>query len=227
VSPSGGTGLTIAEMRNRVSPAVAAILERSAEFGFLGTMPVSEQIDHSLGFVFAAESALVQPPRTVLDLGTGGGVPGLVLLSYWPESHVILVDANQRRTEFLSMETAGWDGPGGIEVVRGRAEEVARSARYRGQLDLVTSRSFGSPAVAAECGAPFLAPGGLMVISEPPADGVGASRWPVEGLAEVGLESASPMRFDDRFGFQVVRKVESTPDRYPRRVGIPAKRPLF
>ena len=216
----------IAEMRDRVSSSVTAILERSAELGFLGTMPLSEQIDHSLGFVFATESALEQPPRTVLDLGTGGGVPGLVLLSCWPESHVVLLDANQRRTEFLSGETAGWRGPGGVEVVRGRAEEMGRSTRYRGQLDLVTSRSFGSPAVAAECGAPFLVRGGLMVISEPP-DGVGDNRWPVEGLAELGLEVASPVRFDHRFGFQVLRKSAQTPDRYPRRVGVPAKRPLF
>jgi 16S rRNA (guanine527-N7)-methyltransferase len=216
----------IAEMRKRVSSSVTVVLERSAGLGFLGTMPVSEQIDHSLGFVFAAESTLGQPPRTVLDLGTGGGVPGLVLSSCWPESRVVLLDANQRRTDFLSAETAGWIGPGGIEVVRGRAEEVARSTRYRGQFDLVTSRSFASPAVATECGAPFLAIGGVMVISEPP-DVEGGTRWPVEGLAEVGLESSSPMRFDGRFGFQVLRKSDPTPDRYPRRVGIPSKRPLF
>ncbi len=216
----------MAEMRERVSSSVTAILERSAELGFLGTMPVSEQIDHSLGFVFAAESALDTAPRRVLDLGTGGGIPGLILLSCWPESQVVLLDANQRRTDFLSAETAGWAGSGGVEVVRGRAEEIARSTRYRGKLDLVTARSFGSPAVATECGSPFLAIGGVMVISEPP-EVVGDSRWPVEGLAEVGLTSASPVRFDDRFGFQVLRKPHQTPDRYPRRVGVPAKRPLF
>ena len=189
-------------------------------------MSVSEQIDHSLGFVFAAESALGKAPRSVLDLGTGGGVPGLVLFSCWPDSQVVLLDVNQRRTEFLSAETAGWGSPGRVEVVRGRAEEMGRATRYREQLDLVTSRSFASPAVATECGAPFLVSGGVMVISEPP-DGVGANRWPVEGLAEVGLESASTIRVDDRFGFQILRKPGRTPDRYPRRVGVPAKRPLF
>jgi hypothetical protein len=65
-----------------------------------------------------------------------------------------------------------------------------------------------------------------MVVSEPP--GVADDRrWPVEGLALVGLISHSRVRFDDRFGYQVLVKSEMTPERYPRRVGIPAKRPLF
>ena len=106
------------------------------------------------------------------------------------------------------------------------AEEAGRTGRLRGKFELVTSRSFGGPAVTAECGAPFVSIGGVMVVSEPP-DGFEDSRWPVEGLAKVGLLAAARMRFDERFGYQILVKSDSTADRYPRRVGIPAKRPLF
>jgi len=222
--PDSGGGL--AEWRDRVLPAVDRILRRSADQGFLGAMPVADQIDHALGFAFAAESVLDRRPTSFVDLGTGGGVPGLVLLACWPNCRAVLLDANERRSEFLDQWTAGWERSGTIEVVRGRAEEVAREPAFRQQFDLVTSRSFGPPPVTAECGGPLLSVGGLLVVSEPP-EGAGSDRWPDRGLAEVGLAEAAHIRFDDRFGYRVMMKMEVTSDRYPRRVGVPAKRPLF
>lgn len=224
--PAGGSPPTVPELRSRVLPWVEQVLFRAGELGFLGAMPVDEQIDHALGFAFAAELALGGPPRAVLDLGTGGGVPGLVLVSCWPQAHVVLLDASQRRTEFLRSETDRWVNSEAIEVMRGRAEEVGREARLRERFDLVTARSFGSPGVTGECGAPFVARGGVLVVSEPPGP-PGAGRWPVEGLTKVGLEVGEQQRFDQRFGYQVLVKAEGTSDRYPRRVGQPAKRPLF
>ena len=201
-------------------------LERAAELGFLGRMPVVEQIDHALGFVVAVESALGRPPATVADLGTGGGVPGLVLHPCWPESRVVLLDGNQRRTEFLTAQIDFSDALARVEVVRGRVEELARDDRFRRQFEVVTARSFGSPAVTVECGAPLLGAGGVMVVSEPPGP-ADERRWPEEGLAQVGLSRVSRVRLDGRFGYQVLVKSGETPDRYPRRVGIPTKRPLF
>lgn len=225
VTGSGNRPDTALELNARVAPWVPEALARSAELGFLGDVPVAEQVDHALGFVFSAESELGAAPRSVIDLGTGGGLPGLVLRSCWPECRLVLLDAHRRRTEFLEELADHWKGGGEVEVVRGRAEELARSPRFRQQFDLATSRSFGSPAVAAECGAPFLSVGGVMIVSEPPD--AAATRWPAGGLAMVGLQAEDRVRFDDRFGYQVLRKSEPTDDRYPRRVGIPAKRPLF
>ena len=213
-------------LRSRVDDAVVVALQRSAGRGFLGSMPVDEQIDHALGFVAATETVLGGPPSSAVDIGTGGGVPGLVLHTCWPTCRLVMMDGNQRRTDFLSEEVAGWGGPSVIEVVRGRAEELARDDRYRRQFQLVTARSFGKPAVTAECGSPFLELEGVMVVSEPPHEDVDA-RWPGEGLAELGMTRGSPSRFDDRFSYQLLYKSDETPDRYPRRVGIPSKRPLF
>ena len=216
----------LAELRLRVSDRIRQTLERAADLGFLGGMPIGEQIDHALGFVAAVESELKRPPHSVIDLGTGGGLPGLVLLSCWSVSRIVLLDANERRTAFLIEEVEGWRPDAQVEVVRGRAEEIGRDDRFRQQFEVLTSRSFGSPAVTAECGAPLVSVGGLMVVSEPPQTS-DESRWPAAGLAHLGLSPLSSMRFDDRFGYQLLRKVGPTSDRYPRRVGVPAKRPLF
>ena len=140
-------------------------------------MPIDEQIDHSLGFVAAVESVLGGAPGSAVDLGTGGGIPGAVLHSCWPSCRLVLMDGSLRRTEFLTNEVEGWQSPSLVEVARGRAEELARKEEYRGSFDLVTARSFGPPTVTAECGAPLLRTGGLMVVSEPPG-----SRMPIGGL---------------------------------------------
>lgn len=223
--PESSPQLGSAEWRQRIVAEVEPTLVRSAELGFLGSMAILDQISHSLGFVAAAETALGRRPEAVADLGSGGGVPGLVLLACWPECRLVLLDANERRTEFLVEATSGSATGGRVEVIRGRAEEIGHDERYRGRFELVTSRSFASPAVSAECGAALLIDQGLMVVSEPP-DGIG-DRWPVEGLARLGLEVLPPVRFEERYGYQPLRKVAMTEDRYPRRVGIPAKRPLF
>jgi 16S rRNA (guanine527-N7)-methyltransferase len=218
--------LELSQLRARVSANVEGVLRRSSKLGFLGGMALDEQIDHALGFVFAAEVSLGRAPVTVLDLGSGGGVPGLVLSSCWPECRLVLMDANERRTEFLASELVEWGSGTAIEVVRARAEEVGRDPLWREQIELVTSRSFGAPAVTAECGASFLSLGGRLVVSEPP-EVDSDSRWPADGVGQVGLGRADRLRFDGRFGFQVLTKVETLSDRFPRRVGIPTKRPLF
>ena len=217
---------TLPALRSRVNGDIVAALQRSAGRGFLGSMPVDEQIDHALGFVAVTETVLRQPPASAVDIGTGGGVPGLVLHSCWPTCRLVLMDGNQRRTDFLSEEVAGWDHASMIEVVRGRAEELGRDDRYRRRFQLVTARSFGKPSITAECGSPLLDLNGVMVVSEPPEEDV-EGRWPSVGLAELGMTRRSRSRFDGRFSYQVLYKADETPERYPRRVGIPSKRPLF
>jgi 16S rRNA (guanine527-N7)-methyltransferase len=214
------------ELRSRVSGSLEPLLVQAAELGFLGSMPVGEQIDHALGFVFCAETDPSGPPGAVADLGSGGGLPGLVLAACWPDSRITLIDSNERRTAFLESAVERLLKGRNVVVVRGRAEEVSREEAMRQAFDVVTARSFGSPAVTAECAAPLLALGGLLVVSEPPG-GEGGTRWPVEGLSELGLTAGATTRFDDRFNYQSILKSAATPERYPRRVGIPAKRPLF
>lgn len=159
----------------------------------------------------------------VLDLGSGGGLPGLVLATHRPELQLTLLEARRRACRFLRQAVTDLGRPD-IMVVEGRAEEAARRPDLRETYDAVVARSFAPPPVTAECAVAFLRPGGRLVVSEPPDDG-GPGRWPVEGLKELGLGAA--VRVEGPGGTFVVLEKERLDDRWPRRVGIPAKRPRW
>ncbi|MHB1446036.1 MAG: RsmG family class I SAM-dependent methyltransferase [Acidimicrobiales bacterium] len=162
-------------------------------------------------------------PRSFADLGSGGGAPALVLLGLWTDSFAVLIEAAQRRAAFLveSLERLGWAQRS--EVVEARAEEVGRDVTYRQRFELVTARSFGSPAVTAECGAPLLAVGGILVVSEPPS---APERWPDAALSQLGLGSGTSTEVGG-YHFRILPQDDPCPERFPRRTGVPSRRPLF
>jgi len=163
------------------------------------------------------------PPRAFLDLGSGGGLPGLVLLVRW-KCRGVLLDSMEKRMNFLH-EVMDWpDAPLNAELVTGRAEEVAREPEMEAAFDLVTARSFGPPSVTAECAARFLAIGGALIVSEPPDDSE-TGRWNGGVLEMLGLEAKGRVRHGA--AFQVLLKVRATPREYPRSIGTPGKNPLF
>jgi len=145
-------------------------------------------------------------------------VPGLVLALTWPASAWTFVDAGERRCRFLVEAAETLSLAGRVHIAQGRAEELGRDPALRGHADLVTARSFGPPGVTAECGSPFLAVGGRLLVSEPP---VSAARWPEE-VATLGLRVGEQIG-----GVQVLEQAAPCPERFPRRTGVPAKRPLF
>jgi 16S rRNA (guanine527-N7)-methyltransferase len=145
----------------------------------------------------------------------------LVLALLWSDSTWILLDGTLRRTQLLETAVADLDLAGRVEIVFARAEDFGRTAA-RGTFDLVTARSFGPPAVTAECAAPFLRVGGHLLVSEPP-DGT-AGRWVGAPLDQLGLEDEGAAGTP---AMRCLRQVVPCPDRYPRRPGIPSKRPLW
>jgi 16S rRNA (guanine527-N7)-methyltransferase len=200
---------------------LAGVLERARDLGYLGPGPVEDHITHALGFAVQVPNA----PRRALDLGSGGGVPGLALATLaWPVTAWTLLDASARRCAFLTTAVAELGMTSRVAVIHGRAEDYGRAADLRGRADLVVARSFGSPSVTAECGAPLLAVGGHLVVSEPP-DGGSEGRWPGGGLDELGLERAGSVDAAASYAVFVARR--PCPDRFPRRPGVPSKRPLW
>lgn len=210
-----------------MSDLLTEVLTESRDLGFLGPGPIQPHIDHAAAFASAVDDA----PARALDLGAGGGLPGLVLAAtVWPEARWTFADAQARRTAFLEwgVETLGLGDR--VTVVTGRSEEIARDPEHRGAYDLVTARSFGAPPVTAECAVGFLRVGGRLVVSEPPVS-VTEERWPAAGVAQFGFGPARAVVADGAEGLPahlvVLTLDRAVDDRYPRRVGIPGKRPLF
>lgn len=210
-----------------------ALLEESQALGFLGPGALEPQVRHARGFADAARTAgaVLRTPSAprFLDLGAGGGIPGLVLSVLEWSGRGVLVEANHRRATFLAYAVASLALADRITVVTERAEVAAHDPALREAVDVVVSRSFGPPAVTAECGGPFLARGGLLIVSEPPVVEGGTplgDRWDVRGMAGVGLGRPLGVRSGGA-GFVVVQRTGDIPASLPRRTGVPRKRPLF
>lgn len=218
------------ERLSGASPGVLDALAQARAFGYLGPGPLQTHVDHSHGFgdAFELVTSPVGPSAhagfrgRVVDLGAGGGIPGLVLADRWPDSQWLFVDSHRRRMGTLGdvLVRLGWAER--TEVVLDRAELVARRSDLRGSCDLVVARGFAAPAVTAECAAGFLRPGGLLVVSEPPE---GPDRWSDAALAELGM--ARIVLAPAAFRFFVAMQEHPCPPKYPRAVGVPGKSPLF
>jgi 16S rRNA (guanine527-N7)-methyltransferase len=202
--------------------ALPAVLEDARSLGLLGPGPVERQLRHSVDLARAIGSF----DGHFLDLGSGGGLPGLVLAREFPGSRGVLLDSQLRRCEFLRTAVARLDLGARVDVVCGRAEVLARSESLRGRFDLVVARSFGAPPVTAECAVGFLRPGGALVVTEPPEADADESRWPADGLAQLGLGGLSRIRRGDTGAVRITAG-DGPDDRWPRREGVPAKRPLW
>jgi 16S rRNA (guanine527-N7)-methyltransferase len=243
-SEPGGPGPSPILIPSRHDELVA-VLVVARDRGFLGPGPIEAHIAHSMAFA----RAIARAPTRALDLGSGGGLPGLVLAAVWPTTSWTLLDAMVKRTAFLGEAIArlGWSDR--VVTLTARAELAARGP-LRGRCDLVVARSFARPAVTAECAAPFLCVGGRLVVSDPPEAGPAeagrpessraeasrpessqpewgdwASRWPAEGLRRLGLRASA--RPSGPVSLQELTLIEPCPERFPRRVGVPAKRPLW
>jgi 16S rRNA (guanine527-N7)-methyltransferase len=197
-----------------VATTVREVLEEAQRRGFLGPGPVESHVRHAWPLVDE-----LPPAGHVLDLGSGGGVPALVLALALPGTSWVLVESHRRRAAWLEDAGRALDLAGRITVLEERAEVTGRGL-WRGQAVGVVARSFGPPAVTAECAAPLLTAGATCWVAEPP-DPDGA-RWPAAGLALLGLAVTGRTA-----GWVALGAVSPCPDRYPRRVGVPAKRPLF
>jgi 16S rRNA (guanine527-N7)-methyltransferase len=202
--------------------AVADVLALGGARGWVGS-DSEAGIGHALGFARA-----VSAPRRFADLGSGGGLPGLVLACYWIEAHGLLIEANQRRAGFLAEAVRRLQLDSRVQVVGVRAEDAGRSASFRSRCDLVVARCFGPPSTTAECGAALLEVGGRLVVAEPPGPTPG--RWPREGLGKLGLEPMIKVQIAEHgrhWSYRVLLQEHLCPERFPRRAGMPAKRPLF
>jgi len=166
----------------------------------------------------------------VIDVGTGAGLPGLPLKIALTGLHLTLLESTAKKTRFLNhlVEKLGLTD---VEIVTGRAEDIARDDEYREKFDVVLSRAVASLPSLVELTMPFCAVGGRFIaqkkgamdeelcISMKAIDVMGGR---LDGTKQVSLPAAG----DDRV-LIVIDKVRLTPPEYPRRAGVPARKPIL
>lgn len=165
----------------------------------------------------------------LLDVGTGAGFPGIPLKIVCPRWRVALLEATGKKVRFLE-HLRDVLGIANLEVIHGRAETVARHDEHREKYDVVVARAVAEMPVLAELMLPFARLGGV-VIAMKAASAEAEVAEADRALAVLGgtLLRIIPLELPglvEPRRLAVIRKSAVTPDAYPRRPGIPAKRPL-
>ena len=189
------------------------------------------QIRH---FLDSLTLSLVLSPQTltsgrVVDVGSGAGLPGIPMKIAFPDMSLCLVDSMSKRTAFLAhlIEVLGLKG---VEIYTGRAEELAHRPDLREGFDGVFSRAVAKLRTLAELTLPFCRVGGVCVAQkqgdikgelEEASRAIQTQGGSLKEIKEVTLEGLIKPRV-----LVVLEKVSLTPSKYPRRPGMPAKRPL-
>ena len=167
-------------------------------------------------------------PIRLLDIGAGAGFPSLPMKILFPELDVTIIDSLNKRINFLHL-LAEELGLSGVHFYHGRAEDFAQDKAFRAQFDIVTARAVARMQVLSELTIPYLKVGGQLLALK-------ASNAPEEleeaknalnllfSKVEDNLQYELP-NGDPRY-ITLVEKKKETPNKYPRKAGIPNKRPL-
>ncbi len=187
----------------------------------LVSAPPDELIEDSLVLLQHLDDA-----RTVADVGSGGGLPGLPLKIVRPDLAITLIESDRAKAAFLVQACARL-GLTGVDVVDLPAEEAGRDPRYREAFDVAVARAVAPMPVLVELCLPLVKVGGRLLAQKTTREDVGAAAHAIEllgGSTEAVLASASSARGTGTI--VVVRKTSSTPPLYPRRTGVPRRKPL-
>ena len=168
-------------------------------------------------------------PVYVADLGTGAGFPGIPLAIMLPQVRFVLMDSLNKRISFIDEVVCELELKN-VETSCGRLEELGRDAAFREKFDAVVSRAVADLRVLCELSSPFLKVGGVLVSykGEKAAQELESSENAFSEL-KLALEQSveyTEMNSEKKRSIVVVKKIDFCPDRYPRRTGIPSKRPL-
>jgi 16S rRNA (guanine527-N7)-methyltransferase len=166
-------------------------------------------------------------PLRVIDVGSGGGLPGLPLRLARPDLRLTLLEANQRKAAFLVQAVATL-GLAGVEVVARRAEDAGHAERHREAYDFALARALAPMPVLVELCLPFVAVGGrLLAMKTNAAAEAESARSAIDRLGgELVRIDAAASAARSLGEVVVVAKVRPTPPEFPRRPGVPSRRPL-
>lgn len=169
------------------------------------------------------------PPARIIDVGTGAGFPGLVLKLLWPSSQVTLVDSVHKKTDFCQHMVDDL-GLTQVSVLTERAEVVGKDPDHRQSYDLAVARAVARMPILMEYLLPLVHRNGLVLAMKgesAPAETQAAEKaiHLMGGKLKKLIHVALPGVVEERF-IIVVNKIARTPEKYPRRTGMPARNPI-
>ena len=185
---------------------------------------INKNVIDSLSFAGRPE---IESAKKILDVGTGGGYPGLPLAINYPDKEFVLTDAVGKKLTVVK-DVASKLGVSNVTAVHGRVEDLAKDKKYRECFDLVVSRAVANMSTLSEYCLPFVKIGGFFAAykTETAADEVAAAKRAIELLGGELSEIVSSNQQDSGHNFVIIRKIKSTPSVYPRKAGTPSKDPL-
>jgi 16S rRNA (guanine527-N7)-methyltransferase len=190
-------------------------------------------LDSLAGLAVLDELAIqLQKPLRVLDIGSGAGFPGLVLALARPDWSVVSLEATDKKARFQQTVCTAM-GLNNVEIIYGRAEEMAHQTSFREQFDAVTARAVASLPVLSELALGFLREQGLALfwkgpnVEEETVNADGAAKQ-MGGRIEKIVTYMLPDKTEGSIDFSLVvcRKIHPTPKKYPRVFGMIKKQPL-
>ncbi len=221
--------------------ALEAAWQPARKAGVLGQATVEELYEHTAGFVSAVCSAFDTPPNDlqmrIVDVGTGAGVPAVLLAHALPSCSVVAVDSSEQRLDHVRRAVRALDLGSRVDVVHGRADELGRTVMHREQYDIAVARLLAEPGDSVELLAPLVRPGGVLVVS---ARGSAQPQWdqlPVAGLPLGPARWSADRRIDEASArsehsggvsqFVTIERIGECPTTLPRRPNARKRQPFL
>ncbi len=206
------------------------LLEWNARFNLTAIRePEGIRTKHFLDSLTCTLAWRENPPASLIDIGTGAGFPGVPLKIIQPSLQLSLVESVGKKAEFCR-HVAATLGMDRVDVVQARAEEVGQMPKHREQYDWAAARAVASLPILVEYLLPLVKVGGA-VLAQKGASGVAEAHASEKAIRLLGGRMRQVIKVDlpgvaeERY-LVVIDKIAATPPNYPRRVGIPAKKPL-
>jgi 16S rRNA (guanine527-N7)-methyltransferase len=158
------------------------VLSAAQRIGALSGAPIEQIISHALWF----SKAIPSSARRVIDLGSGAGVPGLIVAFDRPELELVLVDRRSGRTDSLTRSVLALSLDSRVSVRSAEIGDLVRDGNFPKQFDAAISRGLGPPLETLRLSRELVKPGGVVIISEPPP--TTQSRWNLEDVSNLGLD---------------------------------------
>lgn len=224
-----GISLTEKQMQ-QLKQYYKMLVEKNKVMNLTAITEWDEVVDkHFIDSISLMKAVNLDGKKSVLDLGTGAGFPGIPLKIVFPELKITLLDSLNKRILFLQdvIETLELQE---IKALHGRAEDYAKKPEYREQYDYCVSRAVANLTTLSEYCLPYVKVGGKFIsyksgkVKEELAD-IKKAMFLLGGKVEDVISFSLPETEIER-DFVVIRKEKTTPKKYPRKAGLPGKEPL-